>query len=55
MFIQKNGEFQEELELNSAQGRNESIDERDELSHVLAPKGPTKSEPKLSQNGDQKY
>jgi hypothetical protein len=46
MFIFKMGEFQEELKLNSAQGRNEPIDDRDELSHVLAPKDPTKFEPK---------
>jgi hypothetical protein len=40
--------------MNSARGRNESIDDRDELSHVPAPKAPTTPKPKLSENGNKK-
>jgi hypothetical protein len=50
----ENEEFWEGQKMNSARGRNESIDDRDELSHVPAPKAPTTPKPKLSENGNKK-
>jgi hypothetical protein len=45
----------QKLKLKVARGSNESNDDPEGLSSVLAPKSPTKSEPNLNQITDRKF